>query len=222
MNIHQKANAILLSDAKPLQRVHYEFKKNQKSKMGKIAHFSTNQKTCYKVCKYCYGVKIANMYKASKRNYDNNTQQIINRQGLPPLPKKADIVRISVNGDFSFNKLEDSFYYIQEWINLARKNPQVKFFGYTKSWQDSRLLPLLNKLRNLANVVLRASVDDKTGYNVPAGWVIAGILQDDTIKSLKGKRHYVCKFEKNKIQCSACKICFKSKLSQIAILFPSH
>lgn len=200
------------------QKTHYKFMKKQTSKMGKIAHFSTDHTTCFRVCSYCYGKKAVNMYKATKRNYENNTKVLNGGGSLPDIPKNADIVRMYVNGDFH------TLHVINQWYMLARKNPQVKFFGYTKQWQNRKLLSGLEKLKQLPNVVLRASVDCETGYNIPKGWSIAGIYTEEVKEIARHYKlkHYVCKFSKNKIKCDSCKICFKSKLSHYAIFFPYH
>lgn len=46
---------------------------------------------------------------------------------LQSLPKKADIVRIHVSGDF-FNMA-----YLQAWVNVAIAKPETHFYAYTKS-----------------------------------------------------------------------------------------
>ncbi len=198
-----------------MKNVHYNFKKEQKSKMGKIAHFSTDHTTCFRKCSYCYGLKIVNMYKASKANYENNTRVLNRGSSLPALPKGSKVVRMYVNGDFH------SKHAIREWIALAYVNKDVKFFGYSKQWQNKELLPLLEKLKSLDNVVLRASVDKDTGYKIPSGWSRAGIFEGNGIH-LDNKHYYICKFKDNGIKCDKCKICFSSKLSHYAIYFPKH
>jgi hypothetical protein len=169
------------------------------------------------------------MYKQVGINYDDNTLAIMNRERLPKIPKNKIAGRINLNGDFSFDNIEDSIYYISEWHRLAIENPSIMFFGYTKSWQDERLLPYLEDFKNLNNVVLRASVDDKTGYNVPNGWTIAGRMDETTIDKagLKNKKYFVCQFNnKNhalyKKPCDTCKVCLKKSCENIPVLFPSH
>ncbi len=189
------------------------------SKLGKIAHFSTlPHKTCYQNCSYCYALKSVKMYPATKENYTNNTEALNNNAKLPVIPKSRKVVRMYVSGDFQ------SLHTIKEWIRLALQNKDIKFFGYTKQWKNESFIHYLNILRDLPNVVLRASVDNETGYNVPQGWSIAGIYRhgDDTLPHVKGNRYYLCKFSKNKIKCDKCKICFSTKLEKINVFFPSH
>jgi len=71
----------------------------------------------------------------------------------------------------------------------------------------------------MPNVVLRASVDSQIGYDVPKGWVKAGI--DDT--AIKAKKHFICKSTpKNGLKCIACKVCFSVKHKNVPVYFPAH
>jgi hypothetical protein len=70
------------------------------------------------------------------------------------LPKKAQIVRIHVSGDF-FNQK-----YFNAWARIAKNNPHILFYAYTKSlkyWIDYEL-PIPNNLK------LTASWDDSNSY----------------------------------------------------------
>jgi hypothetical protein len=169
------------------------------------------------------------MYKQTGINYDNNTKAIINRESLPAIPKNKIAGRISLNGDFSFKSVADSLYYISEWKRIAILNPEVMFFGYTKSWQDSILISALNDFKSLPNVVLRASVDDKTGYKIPKGWTYAGIETKNLDKMLtkKGIKSFSCKFNNkghklHKVTCDKCKICFNKGTQNVVVTFPMH
>jgi hypothetical protein len=65
------------------------------------------------------------------------------------MPKNAGIIRIHVAGDF-FNKL-----YFQAWLQVARNNPSILFYAYTKAlnhWIENR--EVVNAIPNL---VLTAS-----------------------------------------------------------------
>ncbi len=198
------------------------------SKVGDtVFHLSTSHDTCLRKCKYCYNHKSIAMYKNTGINYDNNTLAIINRETLPKIPRNKIAGRFSLNGDFSFKCIEDSIYYISEWKRIALENPTVQIFGYTKSWQDEKLLPYLEDFKSIANVVLRASVDEKTGYNVPTGWTIAGVKTQKAIDSLKGKKYFTCKFTNKehkmyKLQCDKCKICLSSKTQNVPVFFDQH
>ena len=141
---------------------------------------------------------------------------MLKSQELPDIPKSRDVVRMySTSGDF------ESIEIVDKWYRLAKRSPNKIIYGYTKRWQEKSFLPSLNKLRKLPNVILRASIDSSTG-NAPNNWTIAGILEEDSIKNLNGKRAYICKFGKNKIKCDKCRICFRKNLENIAVFFPAH
>lgn len=84
--------------------------------------------------------------------------------------------RIHSSGDFFSEK------YIDDWIYIITQSKKLgwKFWAYTRSWWDpftrrqSKLMPALERLRALDNMVLYASTDRDTGPP-PAGWREAGI-----------------------------------------------
>ncbi len=186
------------------------------TKLGLIAHFSTLPfKTCYQNCTYCYAVKSVKMYPSVKANYSKNTHVLNNGGFLPNVPKNRNVVRMYVSGDFQ------NIHTIKQWISLATKpeNKNVMFYGYTKQWKNPELLPFLKTLNNLDNVIIRASVDNETGYNIPEGFVKAGILEDN----IKDGKFFVCKStKKNGLKCDKCKVCFSVKHKNVPVYFPKH
>lgn len=104
-----------------------------------------------------------------------------------PLPPDAKIVRLHVGGDF------DTPLYIQHWIKLALEHPDVRFFGYTRSWRVPELLPDLSRFRGLLNVQLFASMDKSMTKLPPIGWRRAW-LEDDSRASANG---YVAEGDQN-------------------------
>ncbi len=191
-----------------------KMQKENKTKLGKIAHFSTlPYVTCAFDCEYCYAVKSVRMYPSVKANYTRNTQALYNGGLLPDVPKKRDVVRFYVAGDFQ------NIHAVKEWTRLARENKSVMFYGYTKAWTKPELLPYLNIFKNEGNVVIRASVDEKTGYDIPENWTKAGILEDN---EKKGK-FFTCKSNKKTgLKCDKCKVCFSVKFKDIPVYFPAH
>ncbi len=189
---------------------------SNRTKLGKIAHFSTLPfKTCYQSCDYCYALKSVRMYPSVKANYTKNTEALYNGALLPDVPKNRRVVRMYVSGDFQ------NIHTVKQWIELANKpqNKEVMFYGYTKQWKDNEMLPFLTILKNLPNVVLRASVDSLTGYDIPATWTQAGILEDTE----KDYKYFVCKSNKKTgLKCDKCKVCFSVKHKNIPIYFPKH
>jgi hypothetical protein len=191
-----------------------------KTKLGKISHFSTlPQKTCFQDCQYCYALKAQRIYPNVRANWTKNTNALYNGALLPLIPRNRQgkplrkTMRLYLSGDFQ------NVHTAKQWIFKAQENQDVMFFGYTKQWQNRDLLPFLETLKALPNVVLRASVDKETGYNVPEGWTKAGILEDN----IKEAKFFVCKSNaKTKLKCFDCKVCFSVKHKNTPVYFPKH
>ena len=98
-------------------------------------------------------VVYSNVYNLRKANFDairslKTVDEIVSTIQAA-LPKNAGIVRIHVAGDF-FNKL-----YFQAWLQVARNNPSILFYAYTKAlnnWIDNR-----DVVNAIPNLVLTAS-----------------------------------------------------------------
>ncbi len=201
------------------------------SKVGKCSHGSTNRDTCFFKCSYCYGEKSLKQYPNVRENYNNNTNALVNREKLPYVNKSRVFHRFNLVGDFSFkNDVETSIYYIQEYIRLAKhhngiKGHYVQFFGYTKSWQDSRLIPYLQEFNSLSNVNIKCSVDALTGIRIPEGFQKAGITYNlASDKPLKGQ--FTCQFTNKesrlyKVTCDKCRVCINKKC-KVDVYFPAH
>lgn len=132
------------------------------------------------------------------------------------LPPDAKVIRMHVSGDF------DNYGYILNWIALAKRNPDVRFFGYTRSWRVPELLRPLERLRALPNVQLFASIDQDT-LLPPEGWRRAWLKGDPRLldigsmhlRAFTGPHHdmnhdlaYVCPAETGrKKDCLDCNFC---------------
>jgi hypothetical protein len=82
-----------------------------------------------------------------KKLNSNESKDLI----LASLPKKANIVRIHVSGDF-FNEA-----YFLAWLQVAKARPHVLFYAYTKS-----LIYWVNYIKDIpTNLVLNASEGGK-------------------------------------------------------------
>lgn len=102
---------------------------------------------------WCYAFRIAkeeplaSVYRSNQRYWQEGAL------ALPPLPEGTEIVRLHVSGDF------DTIRYIGAWQDLAVEHPDVRFFGYTRSWRVPSLKSYLEYFRALSNVQLFASID---------------------------------------------------------------
>jgi len=69
------------------------------------------------------------------------------------LKTNARAFRLHVVGDFY------SVKYVERWLEIADRLPDVKFFGSTRSWRVLSLRDAVERFRDLPNVYLRASID---------------------------------------------------------------
>ena len=102
----------------------------------------------------------------SKAGFENapHTTALINAS----LPKKFDIMRVHVGGDF-FSKL-----YLQAWIDVARQNPDKIFYAYSKS------LHFFLEWALPSNLVLTASRGGKYDELIDvAGWKEAVVVYSE-------------------------------------------
>jgi hypothetical protein len=144
--------------------------KNGTSKLGeKIKHWSIPsgfKKICVGATLLCLA-----MCYAMRGHYRHTSVKDANEKALKQSRKRdfaqkmiehiratlPHIVRIHASGDFY------SRAYVRKWIKIARGAKGTRFFGYTRSWRDSELLPWLLKLAAEPNVSLWFSCDRETG-----------------------------------------------------------
>ena len=98
-----------------------------KSKSGKLT--CPFAKDCVK---YCYAQKGAyiwgNVSPAFEQRYEaTKKDDFVEVMGAAILKKKVDFLRIHDSGDYY------SPPYLEKWLQIARNNPQTKFYSYTKS-----------------------------------------------------------------------------------------
>ncbi len=185
--------------------------------------------------KVCYIKNLVAMRPSVKESYDNNMEWISDN-GLDSFINKINSELIGFRGDYRIHVSGD-FYsvdYIYAWIKICESNPQVKFWGYTRSWRDAEKRKALKRLEKLSNVSLWASVDRETARpGRLVGWKRAYLSIDDSDVpkfkvdlvfrnngSIKWKNpvikiggYQVCPLEtgrksyKGKVTCSTCRIC---------------
>lgn len=167
--------------------------------------------TCLRVC-YAFRVRETPLV---WQMWTENTKQGL---GVPRLPRDAKVVRFHVSGDF------DSIGYVISWCIAADQNPDVRFFGYTRSWRVPELLPDLERLRVLPNVQLFASVDEssKDKYQWPPdGWRWAWLGEPHLRTIWRPAPAYVCpETTGRKPNCEACNYCILGKRGDV--VFPLH
>lgn len=139
------------------------------------------------------------------------------------LPPDAKLVRWHVSGDFN------THLYIGAWIAFVKQHSDVLFWGYTRSWRLSGLLPALEQLRALPNVQLFASMDKLTGWP-PVGWRRAWLENDERAQypggegfhnpvSVDGESIYVCPEETGrKANCQECGYCVQGQRGDVLFL----
>lgn len=134
------------------------------------------------------------------------------------------VCRVHVAGDFF------SPAYTAKWIEIVSKSPNVKFFGYTRSWRVAKIEPYLRALAALENMKLWYSADIDTGYPpcVPDRVRVAHLqtsateaVAGDLVFQIRGLRKLelplavpVCEQEtpegrKRGVNCANCAVCWK-------------
>lgn len=196
------------------------------TKLGKIPSFSLPAITSCPgrttwCSNKCYADKIARIYKNAAKSYEINFNAtrsnkdfvLLMNSELNILSKKGcNTFRFHVSGDFY------DVAYIHDWINIVKSNPAIMFYGYTRTWSIPNMLPHLEALRCLPNVILFASTDSSTFGNAPIGWreAYAGNAK------LNGKKMITCLEQAGKVPtCDKCRLCFNFK-STLNIHFKPH
>lgn len=122
-------------------------------------------------------------------------------------------VRVHSSGDFF------SPDYISFWISIAKRQPNVHFWAYTRSWVVEELLPKLGQLRVLPNFELFASIDD-TMPTPPKDWRLA-IVSNNTKNIRRSPADLPCPEQVGKIaSCVSCGYCIESRLGNV--IFSLH
>lgn len=85
------------------------------------------------------------------------------------------VLRVHIGGDFFSPR------YVQKWIEIAVRCPNVRMFGYSRSWRCDNIRPLLYAFGALPNVRLWLSADRDSGLppEVPQGIRVAWLQVDE-------------------------------------------
>lgn len=148
------------------------------------------------------------------------------------LAKGIQTLRIHVAGDFY------DADYTRKWLKIIRQNRQTRFFAFTRSWRDPKVLPILLELAREKNLQLWFSWDRAMPYpprvkNVRIAYMS---VRDDDVPSkhvdlvFRTKRLSTMKFmgpavvcpheqgveRKIPVTCTSCRLCFETKRLQAA------
>ena len=134
------------------------------------------------------------------------------------------VLRVHASGDFY------SAEYVDKWVDIAKRNPKVLFFAYTRSWREAELRPSLERLASLSNFRLWLSCDMETGEPVRMPFTrVAYMAVSDADQPhyevdlvFRDRRRVVrkwiggalvCPAENGvtKTTCSQCRICFREE-----------
>ena len=159
-------------------------------------------------CKqYCYAKKAERMYKgALPFRYKNleltKTAQFVDT-AVEQLSRmhKLRAVRMHESGDF-YNQS-----YLDKWVTIAKKFPDVIFTAYTKSLHLD-----FSKMQRLKNVVLFASVDDTTKAHMLKKNKLkskAIVIESTATEAPKG--YFLCPGS-----CKKCPHCYTAKAGNVA------
>ena len=110
-------------------------------KVDKVTGKFDNKSNAYK----CYAAN-PERFPAVRNHRWNNYEHVLSKQKII-LPKNCDAIRIHASGDF-FNQ-----QYFDMWVKIAKENPNVEFWAYTKS-----LKYWVNRINKIpCNLILTAS-----------------------------------------------------------------
>lgn len=114
----------------------------------------------------CYARRGHFVWPANSRRYQANLRAsrragFVRRINHELRDQWVRVLRVHVAGDFY------DAPYVARWYAIARANPQVQFFAYTRSWRQAALQPLLVQLAGLPNWQLWWSEDRDTAGQAP-------------------------------------------------------
>ena len=177
----------------------------------------------------CYAMRGHFRHRNTKESHRKNYEKSLQKDFVATMVAAiryllASVVRIHVGGDFY------SAEYVNKWISIAKRNSNVTFYAYTRSWRDPDILEALKEFSQLPNVYLWFSTDKETGaapkvkgvrtcylqldYSDMPKWSIDLVFREDTRAVVKWiKNSLVCPAENGitNVSCTRCKLCFTNK-----------
>jgi len=206
-------------------------------KLGTIHSFSLPSiNTCpgkSKLCSnLCYAVKYEKVYVSTNKAYTRNFNLLQNNMSFVErklneffkvYSEKHNQFRIHVAGDFY------SYKYTKMWRRIIKKNRNINFTAYTRSWRIPEILKVLKEINDFKNTKLFLSVDKETGIPIFGNWNLAYLSENDDDKPIfpvtivfrnktntvqtKINNSTVCPYEmgfkhSKKINCLKCMLCY--------------
>lgn len=170
---------------------------------------------------YCYNANPdLNKYPLNKwlgnwwlfENKPEILQEKINKQIKSS--SKPCAVRLHSSGDFF------SYDYLKFWESIIKKNKDVSFWGYTRSWAISEISCEIKKLNELPNVNIFASWDKYMGQ-IPDDWRTCFVcFSQEEIKNLKQNKKFICCPEQFGLvsNCASCGLCMTKNRKNIIFI----
>lgn len=141
---------------------------------------------------------------------DTIAQQIVDAE-------KPCAIRIHSSGDF-YSKA-----YINFWIDIISSVDDTFFWAYTRSWADTDLFPVLDKLRSIKNMELFASWDSTMKDYPPTEWRRSYVYIDISSAQehrIRDSRAFICPEQEGTIQdCASCGFCMRKLNKDILFYF---
>jgi hypothetical protein len=178
------------------------------------------RKACYAIKFLLWNTensKLASMGAVYSKLAHNNTDKLYDRmdnelKALESIYRKI-VIRIHEAGDFV------SYDHADVYLKLAIKYPDVHFFGYSRAFVNADILPVLNALNALPNVVIRESLDNEryTGTG-DASLAFFGDKDKEPTRSFKCVEQ-LTKGD-NAIKCIDCGLCWTQR--SLNVVFKKH
>ena len=120
--------------------------------------------------------------------------------------KRSAPVRIHASGDFF------SAAYVREWAQIAREEPERRFWTYTRSYHREDIRDALEDLYSLPNVSGFASVDPSMRIKPPKGWRVAEVAPN-----WEAATGTPCPalWSPRKPSCTTCRLCVERKPARL-------
>lgn len=197
------------------------------SKMGKVMNFSLFPGwtcshaaclTCYK--HGCYAKSICDRRKNVSQAWWNNTATVIKCEADGRLDlfvkaicddiakKKPDAFRIHVGGDFY------SRDYFKAWVEIAKSNPDVKFFAFTKQFDNVKGVALPENFALIASSWTGLDIPKWALKRLPMAWLVE---HGKPVPVRADRKAYICQGD-----CTKCHWCFELKKSKGDVAFLLH